>query len=287
VADFSAHLRHWLAVDGINKLWGGWLSANGAPEMVLFPGLIPLVLALLALLLMLVGKSNFMAQPGSGSDLSSVVQDRELASYAIIWIALGFVGSFGVNFFVNRILFDYVPLFRSMRVAARWAMICYVGLALLGGVGAWRLAQLLSGKRERLKLLICIVIVLAILFEQRVTPLPLVRGEPDPDELTLYLKAKNMTGGIVELPAGETSHRYMLRAADHGRPLVTAIDSFISPTEREIEELTASEHISDRLLDLFETIPASYVTVHNSFLAPEKRQALEVFLDRGIAAGRL
>ena len=41
-----------------------------------------------------------------------------------------------------------------------------------------------------------------------------------------------MKGGLVELPAGTEDHgnyRAMLRAADHGKPLVTAVSGFASP----------------------------------------------------------
>jgi hypothetical protein len=40
-------------------------------------------------------------------------------------------------------------------------------------------------------------------------------------------------------------------------------------------------------LDVLEAIPASYVTVHNSLISPERRLALEDFLKRGTAQGRL
>ncbi len=96
-----------------------------------------------------------------------------------------------------------------------------------------------------------------------------------------------MSGGIVELPAGNWDHLYMLRAADHGHPLVNGSYSFVPPLAREIEELNASQPIPDRLLDIFETIPVSYVTVHRPFLSPERRAALEIFLTHGVATGRL
>ncbi len=58
---------------------------------------------------------------------------------------------------------------------------------------------------------------LARIRKQSIEKLPLVRGKVDPDEITLYLKAKTMRGGIVELPAGDAGPFYMLRAADHGQ----------------------------------------------------------------------
>lgn len=293
VQAYSARPINWVAAEPMNKLWAGLGSSGAANELVLFPGLLPILLALIGLLLALAVADRSSASDASLSEKSPIRRiyagvDFELVSHGLVWSALGFMGSFGLNFVLYRILFEYLPIFRSMRVAARWAMICYFGLALLAGLGAGRLAPLLSRHWPWPRpALACAVLILAILFEQRVAPMVLPPSQPDPDELTLYLKAKEMAGGIVELPAGEPNQYYMLRAADHGHPLVTAIDSFTPPIEQEIEVLTKTEHIPDRLLDLLETIPASYVTVHNSFMTPETRQALEVFLDNGMKEGRL
>jgi hypothetical protein len=79
----------------------------------------------------------------------------------------------------------------------------------------------------------------------------------------------------------------MLRAADHERPLVNTIGSFVPPIALEIQSLTSSPPIPDRLLDLFESIPASYLTIHNSLISYERRLALEDFLRHGVATGRL
>jgi hypothetical protein len=213
----------------------------------------------------------------------------ELFGHALIWIVIGFAGSFGLNFFFHKFLYDYVPVFRGMRVATRWAMICYVGLALLAGLGAYRFASMIGGRWPRFgKPVIYGVIILAILFELHVAPLKMVRGEINPDALTLDLKARKMAGGIVELPMGDaTDHLYMLRAADHLHPLVNGKYSYVPPLQGEIEQLTNERAIPDRLLEIFETIPVSYVTVHRAFLSPDNQEALQRFLDRGVAAGRL
>src|SRR6185369_14559274 len=68
-------------------------------------------------------------------------QRSELFGHALVWMAIGFAGSFGLNFFFHKLLYDYMPLFRGMRAATRWAMICYVGLALLAGLGAYRFSE--------------------------------------------------------------------------------------------------------------------------------------------------
>ena len=99
-----------------------------------------------------------------------------------------------------------------------------------------------------------------------------------------------MSGGIVELPAIRDNYayfRYMLRAADHGRPIVTAAASFAPPILQEIESLTATRPIPHRFIDLLEAIPASYLVVHNGLLSEADRTAVELILQSGIANGRL
>jgi len=209
----------------------------------------------------------------------------------VVWFLIGFLGSFGMHFFVHRILFEFVPFFKSMRVPARWAMICYVGLSILAGLGAQQFVELLKRWRPRVpRIPVYALLCVMVLFEQRAVPVEFFHGEVDPDALTLRLKATPMSGGIVELPAERNSYayfRYMLRAADHGRPIVTASSSFAPPIVEEIESLTLKRPIPDRLITLLEEIPASYLVIHNSLLSLPSRLAIESVVARGIAAGRI
>ena len=210
----------------------------------------------------------------------------------VVWLVAGFVGSLGVNFFFHRFLFERVPLFQAVRSPARWAMVACLGLSLLGGLGAKRLAEFFarrSSRRRLASLAVYAFVAAALLFEFRVAPLYFIRGPVDPDEVSIHLKRTEMRGGVVELPAGEfvSNYLYLLRAADHGRPLVTAVSGFITPVEQEIESLSRARPVPERFLDLLERIPASYLVVHNSNLNPESRLALEAFLERARAANRL
>lgn len=207
-----------------------------------------------------------------------------------IWGLTGFLGTFGMHFVFHRTLYNYVPLFNSMRAPVRWAMICYVGLALAAGIGAERLKTAVSRRGLKLATVVCLAIVILILFEQRVAPIVFVRGEVEPDAVTLRLKTLRMSGGIVELPAekdGYAYYRYMLRGADHGRPFVTASASFASPIVQDIESLTRQRPIPDGLLDLFERVPVSFLVVHRSLLNPETDYAIETFTSRATNSGRL
>lgn len=227
------------------------------------------------------------AMSGDGN-LFATFNRTELFGHAVIWILIGFAGSFGLNFFFHKFLYDNVALFRGMRVATRWAMICYIGLALLAGLGSQRFADLVGRWWPRFgKPLVYVLIVLAVLVDLHAVPLQMIRGEADPDALTLDLKSRRMSGGIIELPIGDRDHLYMLRAADHGHPLVNGRYSFVPPLQKEIEQLVANQPISDRLLEVLETIPVSYITVHHGLLSPEERDGIQSFLERGVASGRL
>jgi hypothetical protein len=207
-----------------------------------------------------------------------------------IWAVAGFLMSLGMNSLFFRVLYDTVFLFKSQRIPARAAMVAYVGLAVLAGVGATRVAAWAAARRRRVGAsAVCAVVACALLFELRAAPLQFERGAVFPDAVTLRLKETPMRGGVVELPAGldGQNHLYMLRAADHARPLVNATSSFIPPKTYEVVTLTREGTISRRLLDLFDELKVSYVVVHNATIQPERRNDYEAFLARAVAAGRL
>lgn len=229
----------------------------------------------------------------SGARLSELwkrlLSDQALV-VGLIWVLFGFIGSFGMNFFFHRMLFEYVPLFRSIRVPARWAMICFVGLSVLAAMGAAKLVTRFAiARRPSDKAAAFTVIIMLLLFEQRAAPLQLARGNADPDAVTLRLKAMTMRGGIVELPAGidHTNYLYTLRAADHAHPLVTGVSGFSPPIIKAVEEMSQRRPVPNQFLDLLEAIPVSYLVVHNATMNDQNRLAVQEFLGKGVAAGRL
>lgn len=268
------------------RLFGSEILRASSPDRALFIGGVALFVRCCIAYpeaFRLTGETNIIATLRS-------VRRPEAFKIGLIWTVAGFLGSFGMNFPFHRLLYDFVPLFRSIRVPARWAMICDLGLALLAGLGAGRCAELFTRYRLHVRtVVVYVIVVLALLFEQRVAPLMLFAGAVDPDPLTLRLKQTPMQGGIVELPAGrgQSNHLYTLRAADHARPLVTAVSGFTPPIEGEIESLTHTRPIPERFFDLLEAIPASYLVINYSFLTVDDRLAIEPMLAQGIAAGRL
>ncbi|HEX5702988.1 MAG TPA: DUF4214 domain-containing protein [Pyrinomonadaceae bacterium] len=207
-----------------------------------------------------------------------------------IWATTGFLMSLGTNSWFYRILYDLVFLFRGMREPSRAAMMASLGLAVLAGVGSMKIAHALARRRQHVRpaMVLC-VIVIALLFELRAAPLPLFRGAAYPDELTLRLKQTPMRGGLVELPTGNgiLPHLYMLRAADHEKPLINAISTFVPQHAWEIESMSKAAPIPGKLLDAMEKVPTSYLVIHSPLIEPERRPVYEAFLSIGVATGRL
>ena len=202
---------------------------------------------------------------------------------------IGFCYSLGWNFFFYRILYDVLPFFRSMRVAVRGSMFAYLGLAILAGLGTKCLAELIRARVPRLRpALVFAVTGVLLLFELNTSRLRFMRGDVNPDAVTLRLKETTMRGGVVVLPAnGSVNHRHLLRAADHMKPMIVGTSGFNSPQEDQIEIDTRAGPIPEKLMQLFEDVPASYVVIENHLIPPERRVDYESFLARGVVAGRL
>lgn len=214
---------------------------------------------------------------------------REALAVGLIWTVWGFLASLGANVFLNRWMREYLLPYRSIRMPSRSAMVCYVGLSLLAGVGAVRLARLAARVQPRAYAAVLCALVLALGFELRAFPLQFDKGAADPDAVALRLKETPMRAGLVELPSDGccSRHRYMLRSADHGRPLINATASFVSPLTAEIDRLSNTSPIPGSLVGVLERAPASYLVVHNGDIPPERRADYDAFLGVAVASGRL
>ena len=361
VKAFSAWPSHWLAADARNRLWRG--MGDNLPDggkFRLFPGLLPVLLSLAALLpssvqskssnlkseisnlrwvtrldvfvvvafavsILTIGFDNsdafggffnwirseralavlivagmarlciaypaFLRRGENANLIETLRSERRSDAFwlGLVWTIIGFCYSLGWNFFFYRILYDVLPFFRSMRMAARGAMIAYVGLAILAGLGAKRLAEMFAQNRRRSSEAgLFAVIAVMLLFELNAAPLKLMHGDIYPDGVTLRLKETPMRGGVVVLPAGEhVNHRHVLRSADHMKPLIVGTSGFASPYETRIEEAIAGGAIPMTFMDFLEEVPTSYVVIENNLIAPERLIDYETFLAHAVLAGRL
>jgi hypothetical protein len=207
----------------------------------------------------------------------------------VILAVVGFMYSIGWNFFFYRILYDFMPGFKSMRAPMRGAVFAYLGIALLAGLGSVRISELISQRFRRLPPSVVYVILCGLLLvEFNPVPLYFIRGDIFPDRVTLRLKSTPMRGGIAYLPAGvDYNTRYMLRAADHEKPLITATSGFDPPYVDQIQTLTRAGSIPQQLMTVLEEIPASYLVVENELIPLERQPDFAGFLGRAVTSGRL
>lgn len=264
---YSAQPSDWLTGNFHNRLHMQWQMNDGTtdPERWLFPGAGGVLLALVGL----IGPIK------SASDAS--LRKLVLATGAA-WIVLGFLGSLGLNAAFHRFLFDYVELFRGIRAPARWAMIAYVGIALLAGIGALKIVR----HRPAVGALVAAL----LLFELRSAPLQFHLADTDEPPVYRFLGQSSDRGGILELPIrrGDTEYEYLLRSPSHHRKLVNGV----SEVGRHDEFVRAFEQrpVDLNILDELTKIGVTTIVVHADTLLDET-SGIHFFLFRAIDAGRL
>jgi hypothetical protein len=253
---FSATPGDWLVAGGGTRVYKSLVREEVNPERRLFPGALALALACAGLL-------------ARGR--------RALAkAAALAWVSLGFLGSLGLHTFFYRFLFAYVPGFRAIRVPARWAMVAYVGLAILVALGTSLLARQRTWQAA--------LVSLALLVELRVAPIRWWLAVPDAPPVYAWL-AQTGPHAVIELPINEADfeYLYLLRATAHHRPIVNGISGFFPPETIRIHDLAHARPITAAFLDELRRLGVDRVVVHGDF--PE--DATLEWLRRELDGGRL
>lgn len=203
--------------------------------------------------------------------------------WAFLWIAIGVIGSLGLNGFLHEALFRLVPPFRGMRVPLRWAMIAYVGLAVVAAAG---LLPLLRTARPWLRRAVTAAILMAMLFELRAPFQWYISADTPP--VYRWLASVDLPGGLLELPVGfeRIDYEYLLHQTVHHRPLLNGISSFMPPGYAKLQMLAAADPIPPGFLDHVKRLDASLIIVHADDLFG-RRPAVRAWLRSEIAKGRL
>ncbi|HVE72112.1 MAG TPA: hypothetical protein VNI54_12150 [Thermoanaerobaculia bacterium] len=194
--EYSGTLHGWTIASLHNRLYGP-LTNDGStnPEHWAFPGVLGIVLALIGIWF-------------------ATKRERNIA---LFFIVLGFLGSLGMHTIFGRLLFEYVPLFRGIRAPARWAMIVYLGMAILIAYAAAR------------RRWIAVVLTFALLFELRAAPIRwyLTTGETPP--VYRWLATRDVKS-VLEVPIAQSNaYEYLYFATVHHKPLVNGVSGFLPP----------------------------------------------------------
>ena len=250
--------RGWEEVMRFSAMPRDWLPGLATePERMLYPGALALVLSAAAF----------------------VVARREKAKLmlAVLWIAIGFAGSLGLNFLFHEFLFGAVPGFRALRVPARWAVIAYVGVAIL--------IALVTAAVGRRRSWLAWIVPAALLGTLWAGPVRWYLLDPEPPAVHRWL-ARQHVSAIAELPMDTFTSEYesMLHATTHRQRMVNGISGFSPPLRDEISRLSNATPIPETFLPLLRSAGVELLIVHSDWYgsrSPVLREWLRRELDRG------
>lgn len=231
-----------------------WLPGQTEPERKLFPGYLAYVFLAAAL---------------------AVVRPRNQLLVPLLWIAIGFLGSLGLNFFFHEFLYGGVPGFKAIRVPARWAVIAYIGMAIL--------VALTTVRMRRFALLAPLV----LLVELWAGPIRWYVIDPNPNPVYRWL-AQQKVSAIAELPIDSiaSDYEYMLRATAHHKPMINGVSGFAPPLRLELSHLSKQVPIPDAFVDKLLEAGVELVIVHGDELGGSS-EAVRAWLRRELDRGRL
>jgi hypothetical protein len=202
---------------------------------------------------------------------------------AVVWIAIGVVGSFGLNAFFHTALYHRVQAFQSLRVPARWAMIAYVGLIATGSLGV---AALLRDRRGGVRATLIAGLAIATYLDVRTR----IVWEHDVAVEPVYhwLAQAKPPGPLIELPMNDATLEYIYSGRDaiHHAQTFNGASGFYPPLYIHLESLTEKKPIPDELVTTLETNGCRFLIVHDDWLR-DTAAATHDWLRRELARGRL
>jgi hypothetical protein len=254
VAKLYGMQRGWEEVLRYSAVATDWLPGQVVAERKLYPGLLAYVFGVVALF----------------------VSRRRLPqlALALLWIAIGFLGSLGLNFELHTFVFGAVPGFRAIRVPARWAVIAYIGFAIL--------IALVTAAAARWNRWVALVVPVAFIVTLWQAPVRWFITDPDPPEVYRWLASQNVRA-VAELPMdlATSDYEYLLHSTAHRKPIVNGVSGFAPPLRVELSQLSNAKPIPDALVDKLREAGVELVIVHADKSGPEMREWLRRELDRG------
>jgi len=281
----EATITSFLVTPRTNWLYGHWSSHFRRPEQELFPGFIPLLLTLIALISasvkifvpsVLKKRTDFQPEGGISrmsrilkEDFSSVaIESQEEVSSAkkfsssreklvflyfffLIWGVLLSLGSKGPFYFFHR----FVPGYRAIRAVTRFHIFTMLALAILAAFGSIQLLDRI--KKQNLRSLLIFSLLVLIILEYISIPLPLRPVSSRQELPAVYQELSRWPEKkvILELPLperqsgiGRVEGLRMYYSLFHGHRLVNGYSGFFSPVYLQIREKLNQQSLEENLI---------------------------------------
>lgn len=181
-------------------------------------------------------------------------------------LVLGFLGSLGWNFYLYPFLFRVVAPFRATRMPARWAVVAYIGIAVLAAMGASALAK----RRRPVAILLLALVCVDVAARVRWTPVP-----PIPPVYTWLAGARPRA--VIEVPmSAQHVFLYLHAQTLHRVPLVNGTSGFETPAHTRLRQLP----YDDTFIAAAREAGAELLIVHEDRLTDSQRQQLSQLVTR-------
>jgi hypothetical protein len=271
---YAASIETFFAANRWNRAWGGLTEGFRGDPSNLFPGLVVLILSVIAV------ASLRRVVPAEGRRF---VAGLVVLGVAAALIALGPEVRFrGAALFPGpfALLRDIAPVFSNIRATSRAGIFVAFALALLAG------HALNASRRSILPSVLALAVFLA---EARIAPIPappftnVVDTRLEPPRVYQWLKEQPAGTVVAELPARLASDYsrpafhdsiYMVWSTRHWQPLVNGFAGAETPLITRFRAAAPSFPDTESL-DVLKEAGARYVVVHMRGFGPNQRERLE------------
>ncbi len=245
---YSATLPNYLATPEFNAVHGEWSRAFGAPERLLFAGVIALAIAAIGL---------------------SRIDQRRIS--LLIAGATGFVISFGLNTPLYEPLRALLFPYRGLRAPARASILVFLAIAALVAYG-WK--HLLRRRSPRTRMAATMLAALALLAEYETHMVAWLTVPTQPPAVYRWLAAQPRSV-VAEVPfaRADSLHSiadglYMFNSTWHWQPIVNGYSGFFPPTFYELAE-QAQDFPDDRSIAYLKARGVDVIVLHGRLLGPD------------------
>lgn len=208
---------------------------------------------------------------------------------ALLWIVIGVWGSLGPDGWLHASLMAASDSVRGIRAPARWAIIAYVGLAVLIAHAVTDIAARLRDRLPRqAAAIVSLAFALLFLYELRAAPIRwYLRPSREPGVYGWLAKAP-LQGAVLELPVAHegSDYRYLFHAASHGRRLVNGVSGHTPPAHQRLIAMSHADPIPPAFLERLRRTGCEIVVVHVDHLGPYEERVRR-WLAEGLANGEI
>ena len=249
ISHYSASWRDYLATGG--RLHFEWWSRRFMTDSALFPGLLALVLAAIAI--------------GSG-ELRRNAPARMAATIAIVGVAF----SFGTTLPGYWWLHQHVPLLGALRNVERWGWLALAGIAILGGFGTAVIGRWIAARQaDRAWPILVTTLCMVVTIEALRAPVAFTQFggiprlyEPLADDESVVLAEFPFYAG----QAWSQNGRYLLNNTRYFKPLVNGYSSYWPPPWQARAQVLES-FPSTAAVETLRALGTTHITVHGEAFA--------------------